>query len=464
MTGVGEGRRVAIVGAGPSGFYTAEQLLAQGFEVDLLDLLPTPYGLVRAGVAPDHPKIKSVTRVYDKTAARDGFRFFGGIAVGEDVTRADLLARYHAVVYAVGTASDNRLGIPGEDRPGSYAATRFVAWYNGHPHARDEHFDLSATRAVVVGNGNVAIDIARMLVLDPDELATTDTADHALAALASAQVEEVILLGRRGPAQAAFTNPEVRELGEMAEADIDVDPAEMELDEVSRRWLDSDDADPTNRRNVEIFTEFSRREPEGKNKKIVMRFLRSPVEIQGEGKVERVVVARNELQRDDSGRIRAVDTGERETIECGMVLRSIGYKGIPIDGVPFDEGRGLIHNEGGRVHDGSGELVPGLYAVGWIKRGPSGVIGTNKKDALETVDKLFADLEAGKLPEPELAGDRSAIETLLAERKPDHVTLEGWRAIDAAEVEAGKPLGRPRVKFCRTAELVEASKAAKAAA
>jgi ferredoxin/flavodoxin---NADP+ reductase len=271
------------------------------------------------------------------------------------------------------------------------------------------------------------------------------------------------VLGRRGPAQASFTNPEVRELGEMADADIDVDPAEMELDEISRQWLDSDDADPTSRRNVEIFTEFSQRQQEGKNKTIVMRFLRSPVEIQGDGKVERIVVARNELQRDDSGRIRAVDTGERETIECGMVLRSIGYKGTRIDGVPFDERSGTISNEGGRVRD-DGEAVPGLYAVGWIKRGPSGVIGTNKKDALETVDHLFEDLEAGKVPEPELAKDWSAIETLLTERQPDHVTFEGWRAIDTAEVEAGRPQGRPRVKFCRVDELVDASKATKTAA
>jgi ferredoxin/flavodoxin---NADP+ reductase len=316
----------------------------------------------------------------------------------------------------------------------------------------------------VIGNGNVAADVARMLALTQEELEGTDTAEHAIEALGRCGVKEIVVLGRRGPAQASFTNPEVRELGEMADADIDVDPAEMELDEVSREWLESDDADPTNRRNVEIFTDFSQRQPEGKTKRIVMRFLRSPVEIQGDGKVERIVVAKNELQRDDSGRIRAVDTGERETIDCGLVLRSIGYKGIPIDGIPFDEGRGLIHNESGRIHDGSGEQVPGLYAVGWIKRGPSGVIGTNKKDAQETVDHLFADLEAGKVPEPELAADSGAIEALLNERKPDHVTFEGWQAIDAAEVEAGKPHGRPRVKFCRVEELVEASKAAKTAA
>jgi ferredoxin/flavodoxin---NADP+ reductase len=310
---------------------------------------------------------------------------------------------------------------------------------------------------VVIGNGNVAADVARMLALTEDELRETDTADHAIEAFCGSGVKEILVLGRRGPAQAAFTNPEVRELGEMANADIDIDAGEMELDELSREWLESDDADPTNRRNVEIFTDFSQREPEGKPQKIALRFLRSPVEIQGDGRVERIVVGRNELQRDDSGRIRAVDTGERETIECGLVLRSIGYKGIPIEGLPFDERAGTIANEGGRVTD-DGSQVPGLYAVGWIKRGPSGVIGTNKKDAQETVDHLFQDLEAGVVPDAQLAGDRSSIETLLAERVPDHVTFEGWQAIDAAEVEAGQPHGRPRVKFCRTEEMVEASK------
>jgi ferredoxin--NADP+ reductase len=458
--------RVAVVGSGPAGFYTAEHILKHDgthAEVDMFDRLPTPYGLVRFGVAPDHPKIKSVIRVYEKTAARPEFRFFGNVEVGQDVTVEELRERYHAVVFAYGTSVDRHLGIPGEELPGSHSATEFVNWYNAHPDFADREFDLDCERVVVIGNGNVAADVARMLALTQEELEGTDTADHAIDALARCGVKEIVVLGRRGPAQAAFTNPEVRELGEMVDADIDIDPAEMELDELSREWLDSDDADPTNRRNVDIFTEFSQRQPEGKNKRIAMRFLRSPVEIQGDGKVERIVVARNELQRDESGRIRAVDTGERETIDCGLVLRSIGYKGIPIDGVPFDEGRGLIHNDGGRVHDGDGEPVPGLYAVGWIKRGPSGVIGTNKKDAQETVDKLFADLEAGDVPEPQLASDRGAIEELLAERKPDHITFEGWQAIDAAEVEAGKPHGRPRVKLCTVDELVEASRAAKTA-
>jgi ferredoxin/flavodoxin---NADP+ reductase len=458
--------RVAIVGSGPAGFYTAEHVLKHEgthAEVDMFDRLPTPYGLVRFGVAPDHPKIKSVIRVYEKTAARPEFRFFGNVEVGTDVSVEELRQRYHAIVFAYGTATDRQLGIPGEDLPGSHPATEFVNWYNAHPDFADREFDLSCERVVVIGNGNVAADVARMLALTEDELRETDTADHAIEAFCGSGVKEILVLGRRGPAQAAFTNPEVRELGEMVNADIDIDAGEMELDPLSREWLDSDDADPTNRRNVEIFTDFSQRDPEGKPQKIALRFLRSPVEIQGDGRVERIVVGRNELQRDDSGRIRAVDTGERETIDCGLVLRSIGYKGIPIEGVPFDERAGTIANEGGRVTDGDSQ-APGLYAVGWIKRGPSGVIGTNKKDAQETVDHLFEDLEAGKVPEAELAGDRGSIETLLNERVPDHVTFEGWQAIDAAEVEAGKPHGRPRVKLCKVEELVEASKAAKTAA
>ena len=456
--------RVAIVGSGPAGFYTAEHLLKREdttVEVDMLDRLPTPFGLVRAGVAPDHPKIKSVIRVYEKTAARDGFRFFGNVEVGRDLSATELAERYHAVVYAYGTPTDRHLGIPGEELPGSHAATAFVAWYNAHPDFADLEFDLSCERAVVIGNGNVATDLARMLALTREELEATDTADHAIEALGASNIREILVLGRRGPAQAAFTNPEVRELGEMEDADVDVDPAEVELDELSAAYLESDEADITTRKNVEIFTEFSRREPEGKRRRIVLRFLRSPLEIQGEGKVERLIVARNELHRDESGAIRPRDTGERETYECGLVFRSIGYKGIGLDGVPFDERRGVIPNDAGRVIDPeSGEQAAGHYAVGWIKRGPSGVIGTNKKDAQETVDTLIGDTKAGRVPAPDLAADRGAIVELLAERQPDAVTYQGWEAIDGEERERGKPLGRPRVKFIRIDEMLEASRAA----
>ena len=451
--------RVAVVGAGPAGFYAAEHILRHPdatVEVDLFDKLPTPFGLVRAGVAPDHPKIKSVIRVYEKTAARPGFRFFGGVELGEDLSAAELAERYHAVLYAYGTATDRKLGIPGEDLPGSHAATEFVGWYNAHPDCADLQFDLGAERAMVIGNGNVATDVARMLALTREELECTDTAHHAIEPLASSGIREIVILGRRGPAQAAFTNPELRELGEMVDADIVVDPAEVELDPLSREWLGSDEATPTNRRNVEIFTGFAGREPEGKGKRIVMRFLRSPVAIEGQGRVERIVLARNELYRGETGAIRARDTGEREALGCGLVFRSIGYRGIGVEGLPFDERGGTIANEGGRVTDPeTGERVRGQYVVGWIKRGPSGVIGTNKKDAQETVDNLFDDLEAGALGEP--SADATSIEELLAERATDHVEWSGWELIDSAERDRGKPLGRPRVKFVSVAEMLEAA-------
>jgi ferredoxin/flavodoxin---NADP+ reductase len=459
--------RVAIVGSGPAGFYAAEHLLKPdetAVEVDMFDRLPTPFGLVRAGVAPDHPKIKSVIRVYEKTAGRDGFRFFGNVEVGREISVAELEERYHAVIYAYGTATDRQLGIPGEDLPGSHAATEFVNWYNAHPDFAERRFDLSAKRAVVIGNGNVAADVARMLALPRPELDTTDTADHAIDALAESAIEEIVVVGRRGPAQAAFTNPEVRELGELTEADIVIDPAEMELDEASRAYVDSEDCDPTHRRNVEIFTGFSERAPEGKRKRVVMRFCCSPVEIKGNGRVESIVLGRNELYRDDSGAIRARDTGEREELECGLVLRSIGYRGVGLEGLPFDGGRGVIPNESGRVvdPDSGDEQVPGHYAVGWIKRGPSGVIGTNKKDAQDTIDSVFADLAAGRIPEREPV--EPSTEELLAERAADHVTYVGWQAIDRAEVTAGEPHGRPRVKFCRIDEMIEAARSGNAVA
>jgi ferredoxin--NADP+ reductase len=449
--------RVAIVGAGPSGFYAAEHILkdeATHAQVDLFDRLPTPYGLVRGGVAPDHPKIKSVIRVYEKTAAREGFRFFGNVKVGHDIEVGDLERLYHAIVFTVGCETDRQLGIPGEDLPGSHAATAFVGWYNAHPDYADQRFDLSCERAVVIGNGNVAMDVARMLALTGDELRQTDTADHAIEMLERSSIREIVVLGRRGPAQAAFTNPEIKELGEMEDADVIVDPSEVELDPASEAFLAGDEADKTTRVNVETLREFSRRRPEGKRKRIVLRFLASPVEIVGDGKVEKIAIGRNELV-DEGGTLRARDTGEREELGCGLVLRSVGYTGIPIEGVPFDEKRGLILNEGGRVLDShdAGHKV-GHYTAGWIKRGPSGVIGTNKKDALETVQHLLADVESQSLLNPE-APEPSAVEDLLAERGVRYITFEDWQAIDRAEVGRGEPHGRPRVKFVRVEEMLE---------
>jgi ferredoxin--NADP+ reductase len=419
-------------------------------------VLPTPFGLVRAGVAPDHPKIKSVTRVYEKTAAKPGFRFFGGVQLGSDISRADLLERYHAVIYAVGTATDNRLGVPGEDRPGSIAASEFVAWYNGHPDFADHAFDLSPTRAVVIGNGNVAIDVARMLVLDPDELAPTDAADHAISAFGVASVSEVIVLGRRGPAQAAFTTPELRELGALRRADVVVDPADLELDAHSAAWLQSDAASPTARRNVDILREYAAREPSGKSHRIELRFLRSPVEVVGDGEggpVTGVRVARNRPEPDGRGGVRAVATDEDEVLACGLVVRSIGYRGRPLPDVPFDERRGLIRNDGGRVCAEDGAPARGEYVVGWIKRGPSGVIGTNKKDAADTVARIVEDAEAGALNAPEHP-DAGAVEPWLHTRVPHLVTWRGWQAIDSHERALAEPSGRPRVKLVRVPEMV----------
>jgi ferredoxin--NADP+ reductase len=450
--------RVAIIGAGPSGFYAAEHILkdeATHAQVDLFDRLPTPFGLVRGGVAPDHPKIKSVIRVYEKTAAREGFRFFGNVKVGHDIEVEDLERLYHAIVYTVGCETDRRLGIPGEELPGSHAATAFVGWYNAHPDYCEEEFDLACERAVVIGNGNVAMDVARMLALADSELRETDAADHAIEALDRSRIREIVVLGRRGPVQAAFTNPEIQELGEMEDAEVVVDPSEVELDPASAAFLESDEADKTTRVNVETLREFSQREPEGKRKRIVLRFLSSPVEVHGDGRVEKVVIGRNELV-EEGGSLRARDTGEREELECGLILRSVGYTGIPIAGVPFDESRGLILNEGGRVldsHDGGHKL--GHYAAGWIKRGPSGVIGTNKKDSLETVQHLLADVESGTLLEP-ADPEPSAVEGLLAGRGIRFVSFEDWQAIDEAEVGRGEPHGRPRVKFVRVEEMLDA--------
>ncbi|MBA2523313.1 MAG: NADP oxidoreductase, partial [Solirubrobacterales bacterium] len=311
-------------------------------------------------------------------------------------------------------------------------------------------------RAVVIGNGNVAMDVARMLALPREELEETDTADHAIDVMSDSQITEIVVFGRRGPAQAAFTNPELRELGELTDADAIVDSSALDLDPVSESYISGDEADKTHVKNVELLRDMAAREPEGKRKRVILRFLASPVEIHGDGKVESITIGINRLVEED-GRVRAEDTGEREELECGLVFRSVGYTGVPVAGVPFDEKRGTIANEKGRVLGEGGEPIPGLYTAGWIKRGPSGVIGTNKKDAAETVAMLREDLEAGRIPERELP-DRSAIEELIVERDHDAVTYAGWEAIDAAETAAGEPHGRPRVKFVRIEDMLEHAK------
>jgi ferredoxin/flavodoxin---NADP+ reductase len=452
--------RVAIVGSGPAGFYAAGHLLKSKshpdlcVQVDMFDRLPTPWGLVRAGVAPDHPNIKAVSRVYEKTAEHPEFRFYGNVELGRDLFHDDLTGRYHAVIYAVGAQTDRRMDIPGEDLPGSWAATEFVAWYNGHPDYPDLEFDLSAERAVVVGNGNVAADVARMLALTREELAETDVADHALEVLAESNVKEIVVLGRRGPAQAAFTNPELLELGDMTDADVFVDPGDAELDPISKAFIESEAAHATAKKNVDILGGYAAREPFGKPRRIVLRFLVSPVEILGEERVEGIRIVHNELVEDETGAVRARATDVTEELDCGLVFRSIGYRGTRVEGVPFDESRCVIPNDRGRILERTGE-----YAVGWIKRGPTGIIGTNKRDAQETVNVLLEDLDAGNLPAPS-DPDRDTLEALLAERQPEAVSYAGWQAVDRVEREAGEPHGRPRVKLCSFDELLEAAKAA----
>ena len=457
--------RVAIVGSGPAGFYAAGQLLGdkeRTVRVEMFDRLATPWGLVRAGVAPDHPNIKAVTRVYEKTARKEGFRFHGNVEVGRDVSHEELAAHHHAVLYATGSPTDRRLGIPGEDLPGSAAATSFVAWYNGHPDYRDDDFDLTPKRAVVIGNGNVAVDVARMLALTDEELGRTDIADHALEALSDSQVEEIVILGRRGPLQAAYTNPELKELGEMAAADVIVDPAEAALDPLSQAVLDGGEVDKTGRVNVEMVRKYAAREPHGYRRRIVLRFLASPVEILGDERVKGVRIVRNRLEQTPDGRLVARATGETEDVPCGLVLRSVGYRGRPLAGLPFDETSHTLNNVGGRIADvGTGEPVPGAYTAGWIKRGPSGVIGTNKKCAQETVTALIEDLVAGRLPEPD--ADVDELIEALHERHPDVVDYSGWELIDQHERGLGETAGRPRVKLTRARELLDVAGSARLA-
>ena len=443
--------RVAVVGSGPAGFYAAAALLAAAppAEVDMIERLPTPWGLVRLGVAPDHPKLKEVSRAFERTAMRPGFRFFGNVEVGRDVEHADLRRLYDAVVYAVGAQTGRRMGIPGEDLAGSWSATEFVAWYNGHPDFQDLSFDLSGERAVVVGNGNVALDVARMLALTYEELARTDTTDPAIEAIAGSGIREILVLGRRGPVQASWTPPELQELGDLAGADVVVDPVDLELDPASDAELAEGTA--IARRNIEVLREFAARPPEGKPRTIRLRFCVSPVAVLGEERVQAIELVRNELVAGAGGRIRAVPTDEREVVPCGIVFRSVGYHGVPLPGVLFDEELGTIPNRDGRVLDDRGRPVPGVYCAGWIKRGPTGVIGTNKKDATETVEQLLEDAHAGLLSRDDAAGD---LDELLAERGVEAVVYAGWEAIDVLERERGGEQGRPRVKLRTWDELL----------
>lgn len=443
--------RVAIIGSGPSGFYAAEALFKADLrvEVDMFDRLPTPFGLVRGGVAPDHPKIKSVTRVYDRIASDPRFRFIGNVMVGADLTVEVLRTHYDAIIFACGAESDRRLEIPGEHLRGSHTATEFVGWYNGHPDYCERAFDLSHDVAVIIGQGNVAIDVCRILARSVDELRETDIAEHALDALAKSKVREIHLIGRRGPVQAKFTSAELKEIGELEDCEPVLEPGALELDEASLAELE-DAANAGAKKNMALFKDFAARVNSGRGKRCHIRFLLSPVELQGDDRVERVVLERNRLVG-EPGNLRAQGTGDRVSLDCGILFRSVGYRGVPVPGVPFDPRRGIFPNVDGRLVDDDA-IVSGLYAAGWIKRGPSGIIGTNKPDSKATVDALLGDVPRLR---PCTNPSTDAVLRLLIDRGVRPVSYHEWQRIDAAEIQRGLPKGKPREKFTRIRQMLD---------
>ncbi|CAM3978023.1 FAD-dependent oxidoreductase [Nocardia ninae] len=448
--------RVAIVGAGPAACYAADELLRRAdVEIEMFDRVPTPWGLVRAGVAPDHPGTKTVSSLFESAFRRETLQYYLNVEVGTHISHEELLRHHHAVIYAVGASTDRKLGVPGEDLPGSHSATEFVAWYNGHPDFADRQFDLSGERAVIVGNGNVALDVARVLTVDPDELAKTDIADHALDALRRSNIREVVVLGRRGPLQAAYTSSEFLALAHLQGIDVIVDESDLALDHASQALLDDPQVEPSLKLKYTLAEEYAggRRDPS--HKRIVFRYLASPTALVGTEHVEAIEFAHNELF-EENGQLLARQTERTERMDASLVLRSIGYRGAAVADVPFDERRGVMPNEHGRVLGTDGTPLSGVYASGWIKRGARGVIGSNRIDAEETVENLISDFTSGKLAAPE--ADRAALKALLGQRQSDLVDREGWRAIDQAERAAGKSAGRPRVKFTTREDLLKAAR------
>ena len=454
--------RVAIIGAGPSGFYAAGALLKPSdlhVSVDMIERLPAPHGLVRYGVAPDHQNIKAVSKVYDRTAADAHFRFFGNVQYGQDITYADLKRLYDAVIYAVGAQSDRRLNIPGEDLPNSMSATEFVAWYNGHPDYVDRAPDLEVEAALVVGVGNVAMDVARILAKTADELAETDIADYALPVLAESKIKRIYVVARRGPAQSKFTNVEIREFGHLDNADVIVDPADLRLDKASSASIQDDTAA---QKNMDYLNAYAEMGDSGKPRKVYFKFLLSPVEIIAgdDGKIAAVKLEKNRLRPTTTGYINSEGTGQYETLDVGLVLRSVGYKGLPVEGVPYNERNGTIPNEVGRIIDPATERPRyGEYVVGWAKRGPTGVIGTNKPDAIESVNSMLEDLSSERI-EPAPDADPAAVVELLQARNVRFVTMDEWGKLNEMELSNGKAQGRPRVKFTNLDNMLAALESA----
>lgn len=453
--------RVAIVGSGPAGFYAADHLLKKAdyvIEVDMFDRLPTPHGLVRSGVAPDHQKIKTVTKVYDKIASNPNFRFFGLVEFGKDIDIDDLKDYYHQIVFATGTQTDRKMNIPGEELNGNYTAIEFVAWYNGHPYYTNLDFDFSAKRVAIIGIGNVAVDVARILCLSKNELLKTDIADYALEKLSKSRIKEVFMIGRRGPAQAAFTNLEIKELGNLDDADVITIPKEIELDNLTKKHLENN-PEKSVERKLEILKNYSINKTT-KSKKLYIRFLASPIRIIGDENknVKTLELVKNKLHKSDDGSLRPRPTNEREKLNVDMIFRSIGYHGTPLPRIPFNEKWGIIPNDNGRIIDPELQKhITGLYVTGWIKRGPTGVIGTNKTDSGETVECMMEDIKEDKILNPRNSEPKE-IEKLIKKRNPKFLTYKDWLKIDEKEKERGKKTGRPRVKYTSIKEMLEALK------
>ena len=447
-------KRVAIVGSGPAAFYSAMELLRHDdpmVSVDMLERLPTPYGLVRGGVAPDHEKIKSVTKIFERAAGHPRFRFFGNVEFGKDIKRLDLLQRYHAVIYAFGSRTDRHLNIIGETLQGSHAATEFVGWYNGHPDYRHHQFDLTSKRVAIIGMGNVAIDCARILCQDPENLAKTDIAQHALEALRQSEVEEVFLIGRRGPVQAAFTPAEVRELLHLPKVDAVMRASDLELDEHSKEELSK--ASRNTKLNMEILQQIHDQGDRGNPRKLHLCFLISPTKIEGSERVKGLELVHNEIVK-EGGVLRAKATDEVMHLNVDMVFRSIGYMGEAIPGLPFDDRRGTLPNDQGQLLDGvGGKLLNQEYTAGWIKRGPSGVIGTNKQDATETVSRLKKNWQTSPTPQPKLV--QHDLLDLLKKKKIQFVSFEDWKKLDKFEIEQGRQNGKSRHKICEVQEMLD---------
>jgi len=437
--------RVAIVGSGPSGFYAAEALLKSPVtvRVDMIERLPVPFGLVRHGVAPDHPRLKQPVLVYDKIASSPGFTFLGNVTVGRDISVPQLQSTHHAVLFACGAESDRRLGLPDEDLPGSHTATEFVGWYNAHPDYRDRSFDLSVEAAVIIGQGNVAIDVARILCKSVDELRATDIAEHALHALAASRIRDIHIIGRRGPAQASFTFKELRELGELPGCVTLVSRSDLDLQPACTAELD-DKSNFNAAKNVEILRSWTTHSTTMAHKRIWFHFLQSPVAMAGAGRLERITLERNCLTGPPFGQS-AKGTGATFDMGCGLLFRSIGYRGLPLPGVPFDSIKGVFSNTAGRIGD-----KPGLYAAGWIKRGPSGIIGTNRADAVATVQSLLADVPLlDARPKPGAEGLYAALAG-----GSQVLGYDDWRRIDAEELRCGLALGKPREKMTRVRDML----------